>query len=292
MQKLAPKMHQLIFIILCFILFFTSSVSVMAKENNSFAIKKIREHVYVISHLGKNGHVNLGVVEGDDGLLLINSWMEWGNEEYAAVLKTISNKPVKYVINSNDEMYNHQGSRFWAEQGAVIISHESFKSSPEHHQLLFTDQFSLVFGTERVIAYQGSVDSLGHINIFLEQANVAFIANQYELIGYAEGLDKALSMGNDQTLFVSSIGTKITSDAVGVRKEKASVSQFTQRVRQLYHQGLSINEIADDDLLDEMSQQFEKYTVYKKSLRSKVINIIEKISINVFSLSNKKLLEH
>jgi len=79
----------------------------------------------------------------------------------------------------------------------VIISHESFKSSPEHHQLLFTDQFLLTFGSERIIAYQTSADFLGHINIFLEQDNVAFMANKKGLVSYVEGLDMALSIGNE-----------------------------------------------------------------------------------------------
>jgi len=302
MQSLVQKPLHLIFTSLWLLVFLTASSDVEANGNKPFTINKIRDYVYVISHIGKNGHINLGVVEGDDGLLLINSWMEWGKEEYAAAIKTISDKPVKYVINSNDDPYNHQGNKFWADKGAVIISHENFKYSPGYHQVLFKDKLSLTFGSELIIAYQSSAHSLGHINIFLEQANVAFMADSFRndwfspqgekgLVGYLEGLDKALSMGNEKTLFVpGNTGNKITSNATGVRKVRAIVSQFTERVGQLYKQGLSVNEIVNDEKLAALAQQFEKYSVYKNSLRGRVISIIETNFIKPFSLSPKELL--
>jgi hypothetical protein len=258
------------------LLFIVFSTDIIASEKKSVAVHKIRDHVHVISHIYKNGYINLGVFEGYDGLLLVNSSMESGKSQYQAVLNDISDKPVKYIINSNDAPYNHKENSFWADKGAVIISHENFENSSRNHQLLFTDKLSFTFGAERIIAYQSSPLSIGNINIYLEQANVVFLADEKGLIKYEEGLDKALNMGNDHTIFISAnTGKNITMDSSDIRKLKTIVSQVTQRVEQLHQQDHSINEIVKDESLLELVLQLEKHSAYRKSLRSRVISIIE-----------------
>jgi hypothetical protein len=267
----------------------TFSNHIRANETKSVVVNKIRDHVYVISHVYESGYINLGVFEGNDGLLLINSSMESGNSRYQAVLNEISDKPVKYIINSNDAPYNHKENSFWADKGAVIISHENFENSSRDNQLLFTDQLSFTFGKELIIAYQSAPLSIGNINIYLKQANVVFLADEQGLTKYEEGLDKALNMGNEHTLFISAnTGKHITMDTNDIRKLKIVVRKVIQRVEQLHQQDRSINEIINDSPFLELVQQLEKHTAYRKSLRSRVISIIEKSYIETSPLFPEK----
>lgn len=96
--------------------------------------------------------------------------MASGQEQLAATLKTIADKPVKYVLNSNGDPYNHQGNEFWAKKGAMIISHENIQYAPSYFQLLFQQKLSLEFGGERILAYRAPSHSLGHINIYLQDS--------------------------------------------------------------------------------------------------------------------------
>ena len=283
------KLSHQIFTLLWIILFIAPSANLIASDKESPVINEIREHVFVISYIYKNQHVNLGVIEGNNALTLVNSPIKWQKNEYESFLKTISDKPVKYVINSNDHPYNIQENKFWSEKGAVIISHENFENSSSHHQLLFSDQLALTFGAERIVAYQSSTRSLGNINVYLVQANVVFLADEKGLISYKKGLEKSLNMGNDQTLFVSgNTGQKNTMNALGIRKLKTIINQFIQRVEELYQKGQSVNEIANDRSLDKLAQQFEKQATYRKSIRSRVISILEANFIESSPLSTQK----
>jgi hypothetical protein len=264
-------------------------INMDASDKQSATINKIREHVFVISYTHKNEYSKLGVFEGFDGLLLVNSPMEWEENEYESVLKNISDKPIKYIINSNDHPYNPQNNKFWSDKGVVIISHENFDNSSSEHQLLFSDQFSLTFGSERIVAYQSSTSSIGNINVYLVKANVVFLAEEKGLTSYEKGLNKSLNMGNEQTLFISgNTGEKIIMDASGLRKIQTMINQFTQRVKELYHQGQSVDDIAKDSSLGELAKQFEKKVTYRKSIRSRVINILESHFIEVSPLFNQK----
>ena len=49
----------------------TFSNHIRANETKSVVVNKIRDHVYVISYVYESGYINLGVFEGNDGLLLI-----------------------------------------------------------------------------------------------------------------------------------------------------------------------------------------------------------------------------
>ncbi len=283
------KLSHQIFTLLWIILFIALSSNVIASDKESAVINEIREHVFVISYVYKNQHINLGVIEGNDALMLINSPIKWQKNEYECFLKNISDKPVKYVINSNDHPYNFQENKFWSEKGAVIISHENFDNSSNRHQLLFSDQLALTFGSERIVAYQSSTRSVGNINVYLVQANVVFLADEKGLVSYEKGLEKALNMGDDQTLFVSgNTGPQNTMDTLGVRKLKTIINQFTLRVEQLYQKGQSVNEIANDRSLDKLAQQFEKQATYRKSIRSRVISILEANFIEISPLSTQK----
>jgi hypothetical protein len=291
MKSLRHKQSHQFLSLLWLILFIAPSLNLIADDNDPVAINEIREHVFVISYLYKNNHFNLGVIEQNNGLMLINSPMEWGYIKYESLLKTISNKPVKYIINNNDRPFNQQGNKFWSEKGAVIISHNNFDNSSSEHQLLFSDQLLFTFGSEPIVAFQSSTRAIGNINIYLTKANVVFLADENGLISYEAGLEKALNMGNEQTLFVSgNTGNKKIMDTSEIRRLRTNINNFIQRVEQLYQQGNAVNEITNDRLLDESAQQFEKKSAYRQSIRSRVISILESNINENFPLSPQKSL--
>lgn len=282
-------------------LFATLSSTVLANDKNSFFIKKINQQVYLVSPTSGDSYTNFGVVVGDDGILLINAGMNYNIKAYEAAIKSISNLPVKYVINSNWDTYNVQGNKYWADKGAMIISHENLKYSSGHHQLFFKDKISLSIGSEQLTAIHSPAHSFGHINIYLAQANVVFMADSYSshwlsphgvkgLAGFEKGIDIALAMGNDDTLFVpGNTGSLQVSTKQQLLKHKALNSQFSRRVGELHNQGFDVDGMIKDRQLKDIAKQFEKYPSYHPYLSDSVIRAIETNVRQDYPLSQQEL---
>lgn len=241
-----------------------------AQEENAFVVHKLRENVFVLTRMWQPGQGNnMGVVVGDEGLLLVNSMMSSDSEALDATLKTISDKPVKYVINSNWDPYNILGNAYFAEKGAVIVAQQDVQYAPRNanyepvfHQVLFEDTVTINLGNERVHAYRSGGHSMPHANIRLEKANVVFMADSFRpdwfgvlgptgLKGYLAGLKRAVTEGDDDTVFIS--GTYAGS-AVNTRAdllhEMDIREAFVSRIGVLYKAGKTVEEMRQDDVLN------------------------------------------
>ncbi|SDE34065.1 hypothetical protein [Kordiimonas lacus] len=256
-----------------------------AQENGSpFAVHHIRDNVYVLTRLWEPGvGNNMGVVVGEDGLLLINSMMSNDSEALAATLKTIADKPVTYVLNSNWDFYNVLGNEYFAEKGAMIIAQEDVQYAPRNpsydpvfHDLLFKDGISFRFGGDTITAYRSGGHSFPHVNIRVEKANVTFMADSFRadwfgvmgpwgLKGYFEGLDRALEGADENTVFITGgyVGDLEFSRADILREKKARQA-FVDRIGALYKAGMSVDEMILDVELNRITrntfpESFERF---------------------------------
>lgn len=68
-------------------------------------------------------NATFGVIVTDEGIVLVDAGGSWkGAEELHAVIKTISDKPVKYVVNTGGQDHRWLGNGYWKTQGATIIA--------------------------------------------------------------------------------------------------------------------------------------------------------------------------
>ena len=93
------------------------------------ALKKITESVYSYTGVpaGTPGNVffvNTGIVIGDDAVLVVDTLTSAKEAEgFAADIRKITDKPIRYVVNTHCHLDHVFGNNVFADMGARIISH-------------------------------------------------------------------------------------------------------------------------------------------------------------------------
>lgn len=95
---------------------------------------KLSRHVYAILSDGEAG--NIAIYENPDGLVLVDDqWIEL-LPKVKKLLATISDKPVKYVLNTHFHYDHSDGNKVFGKEGAIIISHDNIRKRLEEKQVL------------------------------------------------------------------------------------------------------------------------------------------------------------
>lgn len=88
---------------------------------------KLGDTLYML--MGEGG--NIGVSAGADGVYLIDDQYAPLSEKIMAAVKAISDKPVKYVINTHWHGDHTGGNENFGKAGATIIAHEAVRARME-----------------------------------------------------------------------------------------------------------------------------------------------------------------
>ncbi len=129
---------------ICIILFYSllvtisGNLSLIAEEDYSdVQIKtiKLTDSIYML--MGKGG--NIGVCVGDDGVFLIDDQFAPLTDKIISSVKKISDKDIRFVINTHWHFDHVGGNENLGNNGAVIIAHENVRTR------MSTDQFVKFF---------------------------------------------------------------------------------------------------------------------------------------------------
>src|ERR1700674_5194073 len=98
-----------------------------------FKIQKLASNVYLLQPMGVNGATgnfggNVSAFVGDDGIVLIDPGFLNMEPKLEAALKTISDKPVKYVLNTHWHGDHSEADAPFAKTGAVIIDQDNVRT--------------------------------------------------------------------------------------------------------------------------------------------------------------------
>ena len=102
-------------------------------SKGEFKIQKLAANVYMLQPIGMNGATgnfggNVSAFVGEDGIVLIDPGFFYMAPKLEAALKTISNKPVRYVLNTHWHGDHTEGDAFFAKTGAVIVAQENVRA--------------------------------------------------------------------------------------------------------------------------------------------------------------------
>ncbi len=246
---------------------------VWAEQQSNYQVTKLSEQAYLFTyHWAPDAKTNIGVLISDDGVLLINTMMLRQAEQLEYELAKLTDKPVKYVLNSNYDTYNTQANRYFVDKGATVISHrDTVYAQDMFAQILFNKELVLPFGKEVIKAYHSGGHSWGHINIYLNQANAMFMADSFRLAylttlgprgleGHIDGLKSAISIGNDETKYIpGNVYKRLYGDKSDLKQEIAFRTRFYQRTKELYRLGLNESKMAEDQEIIEISNHYEHF---------------------------------
>ncbi|MCM4154651.1 MBL fold metallo-hydrolase [Gramella sp. AN32] len=111
--------------ILCILLISTSALfSQRNLDNVEIKITPVNGNVYVLTGAGGN----IGLLTGDDGLFMIDDQFAALSERIKEQLKTISDSPVKYLVNSHYHGDHTGGNVNFQKDGAMIFAHENVRN--------------------------------------------------------------------------------------------------------------------------------------------------------------------
>ncbi len=94
-----------------------------AADEINMTAKSVRQGIYML--VGRGG--NVGVLTGDKGMLVIDDQYADHSEALDSALKSLSDKPVQFLINTHWHSDHSGGNTFFGEQGAVIVAHDNVR---------------------------------------------------------------------------------------------------------------------------------------------------------------------
>ena len=102
---------------------YNNQINLLKQEVKYFKIEKINNKFYML--LGGGG--NVGVFISDEEVILIDNKYEILEDILMASLREITDKPIKYIINTHFHHDHSDGNRAFGKQGIPIISHQNAK---------------------------------------------------------------------------------------------------------------------------------------------------------------------
>lgn len=191
MSKIGKKLSIL------FLLFLSLSFPSVGQEREAppLRLEKIADDLYQI--LGGRG-ANGGVYIGDNGVLVIDAKMsEESVHQTLDAIKKITDKPIKYLVNTHSDGDHIAGNLFFPES-VTIVAHENCRkeffhprsdgepsawSAPEMTpylpSLTYTEKMDIFLGKKKVeLRYFGVGHTKGDTVVYFPEEKTAFIGDQ------------------------------------------------------------------------------------------------------------------
>ena len=156
-------------------------------------VQKLADNVYVLQSSGvQAGMGNIGVFAGNDGIVLVDSQLVELGPKIDATLKTISDKPVKYVINTHWHGDHTGGNAYWGKT-AVLIAQDNVPKTMQNEPdrritdlpvslptVTFGNEFALrINGGEVRAMYFGRAHTDGDVVVFFPGGSVVHMGDVF-----------------------------------------------------------------------------------------------------------------
>ncbi|WP_371396938.1 MBL fold metallo-hydrolase [Fretibacter rubidus] len=250
------------------------------------SFETIGENLHVI--FGSGG--NVGVSTGEDGIIIIDDKFERNAEEILSTLKTLSDQPLRYVLNTHYHG-DHTGSNIqMKETGATIMAHDNVRKrmgmtfenkvfgrvtearDPESWPTLtFSDTATLYFNGHQVnVIHAPNAHTDGDSIIKFVEANVIHMGDNYfnglfpyvdvdgggSLNGMIAAHSAALDMADGNTKIIPGHGPMATK--ADLEEARALLMTIKERVELGLKQGKSADDLVNENIL----QDYSKYASF------------------------------
>jgi len=250
-------------------------VSINAQAQDFSAVQviphQLAEGLYYLE--GQGG--NIGVSVGSEGVFLIDDQFAPLSEKIIAAVRTLSDQPIRFLLNTHHHPDHTGGNQIFAQAGAVIIAHENVRTTLAAGfrggdlQAVLTDEQRIGLP---VVTYPDSIDL--HLNgysvhafhvapahtdgdsfVVFREANVIHTGDVFRTVAYPRvdasangsyhgimaGYQTLLDISDDNTRFLPGHG--VVSSRADVASQLAMFTTIRDRVKAGMEAGQSLEQI-------------------------------------------------
>ena len=270
------------------ILLFVSCLTVNAQNFDSVTIKttNVAGSVYMLE--GSGG--NIGVLIGNDGIIIIDDQYAPLSEKINKALGVLSNKPLKFIINTHYHDDHADGNKALAGEGAIIVAHENTRKRLSVNQIntvikmeqkaypyealpkiTFSESVTFNMNSETVqVYYVKNAHTDGDAIIYFKESNVLHAGDVFvryglpfidqenggNIDGMIAGTDQILKMINEDTKIIPGHGQ--ISNKKDLIDYKTMLQTVRNRVADGIKAGKTIDQIINSDPAKEFKTVFDK----------------------------------
>lgn len=247
--------------------------------------ERVTENLYLLT--GAGGNITVAV--GPDGALLVDAGLVQQGAKVVAEVRTITDRPIRYVVNTHFHFDHAEGNAALAGSGAVAVAHESVRrrlATPQtigaltYEQpaapaaglpaLTFSDSMTFRLNGETVTAFhvprahtdgdavvhfrRANVVSMG--DLFMAPTNYPYL--QVEAGGSIDGmiaaLDRALAVSDAHTRVIPGHGP--VTDRAAVRAYRDVLVTVRDRVQRRVAAGATLQAVLAARPSDEFDARY------------------------------------
>lgn len=265
--------------------------------------KKITENIYMLQ--GQGG--NIGLFVGDDSVFMIDDQFAPLTNKILTKIKEISNKPVKYLVNTHWHGDHTGGNENMRKNDVLIFSQENVrkrmsadqkvrgrlkKASPKEAlpMITFTNDMNFhINGEDILISHVHNAHTDGDSHIYFLNSNVIHMGDTYfqgkfpfidldsggSINGYIASIDKVLLLSNDETVIIP--GHRGLSTKGELKVYKKMLVTLRDRVQKSIDNGKTFIEVSKDEhITKEYKQEYGGWFISAKEMRETIYKSLQK----------------
>jgi glyoxylase-like metal-dependent hydrolase (beta-lactamase superfamily II) len=228
-------------------------------------VHHVNGNVYYLE--GQGG--NVGVLVGDDGVLMIDDQFAPLSEKLVAAIRTLSDKPIRYLINTHVHGDHTGGNENFGKMGIAILAHDNVavrlaagvnggQPSPAAARpvVTYADAISLHLNGENLrVTKVPAAHTDGDSIIRFESANVVHVGDVFRTTGYPnvdvgnggtvkgtlEALQMIIDMAGPDTKLLPGHG--VVSTREDVTEFRNMIMEVQKRMSDLIRQGMTVEQV-------------------------------------------------
>jgi len=247
---------------------------------------KVSDQIYMLK--GSGG--NIGVLTGNEGLLMIDAQYAPLSTKISEAIKALSSNSIRYLVNTHVHLDHTGGNDNFSKQGVTVVAHDRVRERMMKEQVIkrlnktfpprekdalplltFADRLTFHLNDEEVNLFyidRGHTD--GDVIVQFEKANVfhtgdAFVRYGYPFIdlsaggginGFIRTLNKLLALMNDQSIVIPGHGDLATKADVKTLRDQ--ITDIRDQVSKALKSGKKVEELASLGITDKYDEKLGK----------------------------------
>ncbi|MEM9617578.1 MAG: MBL fold metallo-hydrolase [Pseudomonadota bacterium] len=237
-------------------------------------VTEVTDGIYMLE--GSGGNIGLSV--GEDGAFVIDDQFAPLSDKIMAAIKTVTDKPVEFVLNTHHHGDHTGGNEAFGETGAYIVAHDNVRGrlaaaedTPDAALPVITFSESATFhrnDQEIHIFHPDNAHTDGDAIVYFRDANVVhmgdvFFSRRYPFIdvssggdidGFISALEATAAMVDDDVKIIPGHGPLSTK--ADIEATAAMLNEVRARVQALIDQGLDEDAAAAADPLADLNEEW------------------------------------